>query len=720
MGGVGKTRAAVEYAWKHSSDYKALLFLTADSPTTLNASLAALCGPSILNLPEQDKSEVPLQVAAALRWLKTNPGWFLIIDNADTPEAQRAVSALLPALHDGHVVITSRLADWPAGITPLELDVLDEASSVAFLLERTDDRRIRRDGDRATAAQIARLLDHLALALEQCAAYIRHRRCSFADYVADWESKRGTVLAWHDAGKSQYPRSLAVTYDTSVAQLSGDAHMLFLMLAWFAPEPFPIPALETIPGLVEPRLLLGELADLHLARLAPDGNFCTVHRLLQEIGRQHQPERQPAVLITALRWMDMQYAGNMFDARRWPELLPLTPHSILVAMTALDYGITVPTTWLLTQISIILETQALYHPAEILIRLALEIEEKANGPEHPNVAVGLNNLAQLLKKTNRLAEAEPLMQRALAINEKHDGPEHPEVAIRLSNLALLFQETNRLPEAQSLLVRALKIDAKNHVPDHPVVGTHINNLALLLFETNRYAEAEPLFRRALAIAEKHFGAEDPVIATSLNNLARLLKATNRLTEAESLYRRALAIVEKTYGPEHPDVALHLNNFAQLLGASDQLQEAESLFRRALAIAEKNFGADHPIVAACLNNLAELLRKTNRLAEAEPMMQRVLAVCEKSFGLQHPRVANGLNNLGSLLQAMDRLVEAEPMMRRAVVVLSQCTAAAHREHPNLQTECGNYHRLLVQSGQTDEQATAAVLSALREGGTNPKG
>ena len=64
---------------------------------------------------------------------------------------------------------------------------------------------------------------------------------------------------------------------------------------------------------------------------------------------------------------------------------------------------------------------------------------RAFGPEHPTVASDLNNLAQLLQDTNRLAEAEPLMRRALAIDEKSFGPDHPNVATRLNNLAQLLQ-----------------------------------------------------------------------------------------------------------------------------------------------------------------------------------------------------------------------------------------------------------------------------------------
>ncbi len=56
------------------------------------------------------------------------------------------------------------------------------------------------------------------------------------------------------------------------------------------------------------------------------------------------------------------------------------------------------------------------------MRRALAIDEKSFGPEHPNVAIRLNNLAQLLQATNRLGEAEPLMRRALAIDEKSFGP----------------------------------------------------------------------------------------------------------------------------------------------------------------------------------------------------------------------------------------------------------------------------------------------------------
>ena len=53
--------------------------------------------------------------------------------------------------------------------------------------------------------------------------------------------------------------------------------------------------------------------------------------------------------------------------------------------------------------------------AEPLYKRALTIAEKALGPDHPNVAMSLNNLAALYRATKRDKEAETLEQRATRI-----------------------------------------------------------------------------------------------------------------------------------------------------------------------------------------------------------------------------------------------------------------------------------------------------------------
>src|SRR5262249_16063197 len=78
-----------------------------------------------------------------------------------------------------------------------------------------------------------------------------------------------------------------------------------------------------------------------------------------------------------------------------------------------------------------------YQEAEPLFKRALAIREKALGPEHPDTAGGLNNLALLFSDQGCYEEAEPLYKRALAIREKVLGPEHPHTPTSLTNLASL-------------------------------------------------------------------------------------------------------------------------------------------------------------------------------------------------------------------------------------------------------------------------------------------
>jgi tetratricopeptide (TPR) repeat protein len=56
---------------------------------------------------------------------------------------------------------------------------------------------------------------------------------------------------------------------------------------------------------------------------------------------------------------------------------------------------------------------------------ALKLREAQLAADDPDLAVSLNNLAELYWATGRYAEAEPLYQRAIKIDEKALGPEHP-------------------------------------------------------------------------------------------------------------------------------------------------------------------------------------------------------------------------------------------------------------------------------------------------------
>jgi len=83
----------------------------------------------------------------------------------------------------------------------------------------------------------------------------------------------------------------------------------------------------------------------------------------------------------------------------------------------------------------LLKAKGLWGNAESLMRRALAISEASYSPEHPTLAIRLNNVASLLEADNRPADAEPLMRRALAIAEASYGPDFPEVGRNLNGRA---------------------------------------------------------------------------------------------------------------------------------------------------------------------------------------------------------------------------------------------------------------------------------------------
>ena len=70
----------------------------------------------------------------------------------------------------------------------------------------------------------------------------------------------------------------------------------------------------------------------------------------------------------------------------------------------------------------------------------LAAREKALGPDHPDVAESLTNIAILYNQRLEFAIAQPLYERALRIYEAARGPDHADVAHCLTDLAVLHLE----------------------------------------------------------------------------------------------------------------------------------------------------------------------------------------------------------------------------------------------------------------------------------------
>jgi CHAT domain-containing protein/Tfp pilus assembly protein PilF len=352
---------------------------------------------------------------------------------------------------------------------------------------------------------------------------------------------------------------------------------------------------------------------------------------------------------------------KLYDAGRYADAIPIAQRVLTIREKTLgrnhpDVAIA------LDNLANLYRLQGRYADAEPLLQRSLAIREQTLGHDDPDIAGSLLNLAALYLDQSRYADAEPLLQQSLAIWEKAFGRDHPDVALALNNLASLYVNEGRYADAEPLLQQSLSINEKTLGGDHPNVADSLSNLAVVYWNQGRYSEAEPLLQRSLTIRIKTLGPDHPAIANALNNLALLYKQQGRYADAVPLLERTIAIREKALGRDHPDVAESLNNLAGL--HVDQV-DPEPLLRRSLAIREKVFGRDHPAVAESLNNLAALYEDRGRFTSAEPLYKRSLEIREK-LGRNHPDVVASLNRLAGLYQKQGRVADALPIISQTIL------------------------------------------------------
>ena len=154
-----------------------------------------------------------------------------------------------------------------------------------------------------------------------------------------------------------------------------------------------------------------------------------------------------------------------------------------------------------------------------------------------------------------LIDARTALERVLAIFEAAYGPDHPEVATTLGNLANIQQDLGQLADARATQRRALAIFEAAYGPDHPEVARTLGNLGIVQTEMSELAAARASQERALAIKEAAYGPDHPQVAMTLDNLSVVQLKIGELAGARATLARALAIKEAAYGPDHPQVAI---------------------------------------------------------------------------------------------------------------------------------------------------------------------
>ena len=687
LGGIGKTQTAIEYAYRYSTDYQAILWARADSYETLCADYAMLVHQ--LHLREADEQNQKNQqdlIEAVKRWLSAHTHWLLILDNV---ENLSTVNAFLPSLCRGHVILTTRIQAMGGIAHSIDLEKLELADATLFLLYRTGILRQHEllndtvSADSIEARDIAQAMDGLPLALDQAGAYIEETGCSLFDYIDRYRKQRNILLDLRGQAPTEHPEPVTTTWLLSFAkveQINPTAAELLRFCAFLHPDDIPEvfivngapilgPLLEQVA--TDPAQLDAAIATLRkfsLVRRNTQQKTLTIHRLVQTVLKDSmEAEIQYLWAGRVVRAINRAFPRGD-QVANWSDCQRYLPYVYLCLPLIEQWHLAFPeAARLLDQAGLYLLEQAQYTQARYLLRTALTMREEMQGTDYLDVAETMNYLAGTYLYQGMFTQAEMLFQQVLAIRERLQGPTHPDVAIELNNLALLYNKQGKYALAEPLFLRALTIWEQAQSMEHPDVARTLNNLALLYHDQHKFTQAEAFYLRGLTIWERLSDPAHPDLAVSLNNLAKLYSRLGKYTQAESLFQRVLEIREKTLGAEHPAVAHSLDFLAQMYQNEWKYALAELFFKHSLNIRRRALGMEHPDVAHSLRNLARLYTSLGAYEKAEPLFRQAIAIFEQALGPDHPDLADALKHYAVLLSAMKRKDEAVRLVARVMTI-----------------------------------------------------
>jgi len=659
MGGVGKTQLALEYAYQHALEYKAVFWIEAETEYSIALSMMHIA--ETLQLPEQGDRNQQQVIMAVQRWLATHSQWLLIWDNI---EDLALLNRFLPTSRQGTLLLTTRRQALGTLAWGLELLPMEREQGILFLLRRTkvlepaaSDQQVQwlatqLPAHYAAATELVEAMGGLPLALDQAGAYIEEAQCGLSAYLELFRIRRAVLLQQRGEDARDHLASVATTFRLSItaATLRHPAVWEFLgVCALLHPDAIPeklfrqgaehLGATLRIvcrDELEWNRVVAAACASSLLSR-QPEEQTLTLHRLVQ------------AVLLDAMTKTEReQWSRQALEALE--AVFPL-------ALPASEY--------------------TLWRQCQRLLPHALVCLERAGAADESLALASLAYKAAHSRYVRgEFTQAEPLYQRALSIRERLLGPDHPLVAASLHALAGPVQAQGKYAQAEALLLHALRIYEQAASPDTPALAYSLHELAFVYWQQGKYAQAEPLYRRALHIREQFAGSNNHEIAYSLHNLALLFYEQGKAEQAKPLYQRAWKLWVQSLGPDHPSGGQALNNLANIYRDQCKFTQAEALYQRARQIWEQSLGPDHLWVAYALHGQALLFQKQGRDAEAESLFQRTLALREQQLSQYHPETAQALHDLALFRQAQGNLAEAFAFAQRALSIRTRTLGDAH--------------------------------------------
>jgi tetratricopeptide (TPR) repeat protein len=213
----------------------------------------------------------------------------------------------------------------------------------------------------------------------------------------------------------------------------------------------------------------------------------------------------------------------------------------------------------------------------------------------------------------RLGEAEAAAKTALAMAEKSFTDEKLVESTR--QMAWVLTREKKFAEAREAWQNHLKTSEKVEGPESQEATHAIEGIAGCAYYQKDYATAASFYARAVQLNEKLFGSTDVRVKMDLGSLASAYQLAGDFAKAEPILLRLLQANSRD------GMLGYKLGLAKLYLEWGKLDKAEVYSRMSLTEYEKAYGEDSPLIADSLQMLSDVLTKLGRNAEAAELKKR---------------------------------------------------------------------------------------------------
>jgi hypothetical protein len=768
LGGVGKSQLAVEYAYRHRSDFDVIWWIPAELEQQIQSSLVELG--QRLNLV--DRSEVNVVVGVVMDALKGSarggrqipPNWLVIFDNAEDPEI---VLRYLPTGGPGRILVTSRNSQWLNLARPLEVNVFRRPESIQ-LLKRRGPQLSDEDAD-----HLADALGDLPLAIEQAAAWRAETGMPADEYIQLLIEKQAEMLAL--PGPLDYQRSVAAAWNLSLDKLEASnptALRILQVCAFFAPEPIPramfangrsVSVTPDLDRALHDLLKLNEaIRDINryaLARIDHRINSIQMHRLVQAVLINQMNEVEQRTMRHAAHLLLAANAPSAPDEiDQWPKYSQLYPH--VIASSAIESEDSAVRELVYNQ------TQYLYHwgnheASRDMAQQVYGFWSASLGQDHPDTLKVGRWLGFMLWVVGRFSEAATFNAQLLEIHQRAFGDAH-------ENTMDAINSVTGDRRAEGDFAGALELTRENHQrcvqrfgDDDPLTLNAAHNLGVSLRLSGLFAEAGELddqtWRRKVGIYGSDHSSSlltqagltldrresgdyleartehEEIVAKYRMLLGVLHHATLRAIRLQAGMRRkagdhdgAVEAADEAYegllnryGPAHPETIAAALSRSIGQRQSGDLEQARQTGQDAVNRYRETLGGAHPHTLSSQTDLAVIYRLLGEPDKARELNDGALAGFRARLGDDHPSTMVASINLASDLFALGQVQTAYEMDMAATARVERLLGADHPTTLAVTANLAQDLRALGREAESNALRTDVVTrTAARLGNAHP--